>query len=148
VVIERLRDGGLLVNSSRLEQPPMDFAPPTPRAAREAPPRSRAAMLAELLAPAIMPASEDAPSCAAADAALRSFNCPISLSPMRDPVVASDGHSYERAAITRWFARGGGAAPRSPCTNLPLDCRLVPNHALRSAIDEWRAAQAAGARAG
>lgn len=30
--------------------------------------------------------------------------CPITLSVMVDPVVAADGQSYERAAITRWFA--------------------------------------------
>ena len=30
--------------------------------------------------------------------------CPITLSMMGDPVVANDGHSYERAAIATWLA--------------------------------------------
>ena len=51
---------------------------------------------------------------------------------MRDPVVAADGHSYERAEIEARFARGLRA---SPCTRAPLaHCELIPNHALRDAI--------------
>lgn len=32
------------------------------------------------------------------------FVCSITAELMRDPVMAYDGHSYERAAIERWFA--------------------------------------------
>jgi hypothetical protein len=31
--------------------------------------------------------------------------CPITQEPMRDPVVAADGHTYERSAIVRWYVR-------------------------------------------
>ena len=52
---------------------------------------------------------------------------------MSDPVVALDGHTYERRAIEQWFARG---RLTSPVTNLRLpSVALVPNHALKSAAD-------------
>jgi serine/threonine protein kinase len=60
------------------------------------------------------------------------FLCPIGLEPMRDPVVCSDGHSYERANIERWLRTSN----RSPKTNAALSSRaLFPNHALRSTIE-------------
>ena len=31
------------------------------------------------------------------------FLCPITFEIMQDPVVAADGHSYERSAITKWM---------------------------------------------
>jgi hypothetical protein len=41
--------------------------------------------------------------------------CPISGVPMDDPVIAADGHTYQRAAIEEWIARKqngeGGASP-------------------------------------
>ena len=64
----------------------------------------------------------------------RNFLCPIVATLMRDPVSAADGHSYERAAITKWLKDNG----TSPSTNLPLkNRRLVRNHALRGAIDAF-----------
>lgn len=57
------------------------------------------------------------------------------MSIMRDPVIAVDGHSYERTAIEQWFAAG---QTRSPKTNATLfDTLLVPNHALRNTIEEY-----------
>merc|ERR1712039_216036 len=57
---------------------------------------------------------------------------PISHEIMTDPVVAADGHSYERSSIAHWFQRSN----RSPITNLPLaHVNLVPNHALRKHIE-------------
>ncbi len=38
--------------------------------------------------------------------------------PYVDPVMAADGHVYERAALTDWFERGHRT---SPSTNLPLE---------------------------
>ncbi|GAB5033304.1 Hypothetical protein NocV09_01300450 [Nannochloropsis oceanica] len=35
---------------------------------------------------------------------LARISCPITSLPMRDPVSAADGHTYERNAILRWFA--------------------------------------------
>ena len=64
------------------------------------------------------------------------FLCAIGMSLMRDPVMAADGHSYERALIEDWLRQ----SDRSPKTNLPLASRtLTPNHALRSAIDAYAA---------
>ncbi|EKX45487.1 hypothetical protein GUITHDRAFT_53147, partial [Guillardia theta CCMP2712] len=31
------------------------------------------------------------------------FLCPISMEVMKDPVIAMDGHSYERQNIERWL---------------------------------------------
>jgi hypothetical protein len=53
---------------------------------------------------------------------------------MRDPYVAADGYTYEAEAFRKWLASGHDT---SPMTNLKLEhCNLVPNHALRSAIQE------------
>lgn len=71
----------------------------------------------------------------------RGFLCPITLELMADPVMAADGHSYERKAITAWLR----AHDTSPTTNLPLPHKLlVDNHALRSAIEDFRLKQVAG----
>ena len=52
---------------------------------------------------------------------------------MGDPVVANDGHSYERAAIAAWLE----THDTSPMTNDPLAHKhLTPNIAIRSAIFE------------
>ena len=64
----------------------------------------------------------------------RGFMCPVTLELMKDPVLASDGHSYERKAIELWLSKNDS----SPVTNLPLPNKgLVPNHALRAAIEEY-----------
>lgn len=61
-----------------------------------------------------------------------SFLCPITREPMTDPVICCDGHTYERSAIEVWLRNNS----RSPKTNQPLASKeLIPNHALRSAID-------------
>ena len=71
----------------------------------------------------------------------REFECPITNDIMNDPVVASDGHSYERTAIQQWIARN----PASPVTNEPLSsCELISNHNLRSQIQKVRAVCSAG----
>lgn len=64
-----------------------------------------------------------------------SFLCPITCCIMTDPVVAADGHSYDRHAIKEWLILSNGN--RSPKTNVELpNLNLTPNHTLRSAIDE------------
>ena len=46
---------------------------------------------------------------------------------MRDPVVAGDGFTYERAALERWLAARGAV---SPVTGAPLPHpHIVPNQA-------------------
>ena len=62
------------------------------------------------------------------------FECPITSELMHDPVIADDGHSYERTAIESWFGTGNRT---SPVTGKALPTqRLHPNHALRIAIDQ------------
>jgi serine/threonine protein kinase len=69
-----------------------------------------------------------------------SFYCPISQEIMSDPVVCSDGHTYERTSIEKWFDSRRPAPATSPSTNLPLaNTTLISNHALRSAISEFSA---------
>jgi len=62
------------------------------------------------------------------------FVCPISFELMLDPVMCSDGHTYERAAIEDWLS----SHTTSPKTNEELQTTaLFPNHNLRAAIDEY-----------
>ena len=59
------------------------------------------------------------------------FLCPISMEVMTDPVIAADGHTYERRAIEAWFGR----AHTSPTTNAPLPhLNLIPAHTIKSLI--------------
>ena len=68
---------------------------------------------------------------------LPSFLCPISQEVMNDPVIAFDGHCYERYHITKWFYKKG---PISPLTNTPLPTTtVIRNHTLRKAIEEYYA---------
>ena len=65
--------------------------------------------------------------------------CPITLDRFRDPVVAADGHTYERAAIERWVraAKEVERWPLSPVTLQHLrSTRLLPNFAMRKAVAE------------
>ncbi|CAM8894416.1 unnamed protein product [Rhodiola kirilowii] len=63
------------------------------------------------------------------------FICPIFQEVMQDPHVAADGFTYEAEAIGGWLDSGHNT---SPMTNVTLaHNNLVPNHALRSAIQEW-----------
>jgi hypothetical protein len=65
-----------------------------------------------------------------------SFVCPITLQIMRDPVLLSDGLSYERVVIENWLANNR----TSPMTNEFLVHKTVtPNIALRQTINEWMA---------
>lgn len=57
--------------------------------------------------------------------------CPITGVPMIEPVVAADGHTYERHAIARWLQ----TSSRSPLTGEILAHReLVPNYLLLSSL--------------
>ena len=63
----------------------------------------------------------------------RIFTCPISHDIMEDPVICSDGQTYERSAIQPWFDLGNNT---SPITNAALaNTILIPNIALRQAIE-------------
>lgn len=45
------------------------------------------------------------------------FLCPITHKVMREPVIAADGHSYERKAILKWLIQ----SDKSPITNTKLN---------------------------
>lgn len=48
---------------------------------------------------------------------------------MEDPVIAADGHTYERDAMQKWLAEHG----TSPVTGHTLEhSMLIPNMILRS----------------
>ena len=59
------------------------------------------------------------------------MKCPITGGYFVDPVVTVDGHTYERAAIERWFRRKN----TSPITNKPLASkRIVPSLYTRQTV--------------
>ncbi len=65
-------------------------------------------------------------------AAPRELICPITQELMKDPVVAEDGHTYERSSLITWFNMG---RTRSPVTNSFLTSTtdaLLPNLAVGS----------------
>jgi len=63
------------------------------------------------------------------------YLCSITGDVMADPVSTADGFSYEREAILEWFMLGNQT---SPLTGAPLvRSDLVPNHALRAAIQQY-----------
>lgn len=63
------------------------------------------------------------------------YLCPITLSLMRDPVLAADGHSYERTAISKWLQKHD----TSPKNGNKLEhLNLTTNHAIRSLIEEFK----------
>ena len=83
----------------------------------------------DLSQPAILNMSEPTPS---------AFVCPITCEVMEEPVVTSDGQSYDRPAIQHWLQTHN----TSPLTNAQLtSTALLSNIALRHAIEEWRARQ-------
>lgn len=50
---------------------------------------------------------------------------------MVDPVIAADGHTYERAALQDWLHH----SYMSPVTQSPLEhTRLVANQAIKNAL--------------
>ncbi|XWS46103.1 hypothetical protein CRYUN_Cryun14cG0034700 [Craigia yunnanensis] len=63
------------------------------------------------------------------------FICPILQGVMTDPHVAADGYTYEATELQGWLAEHD----TSPMTNLRLQNHdLIPNHPLRSAIQQWQ----------
>lgn len=63
------------------------------------------------------------------------FCCPILFERMADPVVASDGHTYEREAIMAILGAQGSKI--SPLTREPLSEVVVPNRALLRRIHAY-----------
>ncbi|MDF2866553.1 MAG: hypothetical protein K0S11_23 [Gammaproteobacteria bacterium] len=62
-----------------------------------------------------------------------SIRCPISGSRMRDPVIAEDGHTYERIYIQEWLRNHD----TSPLTGLKIGRTLTSNYTMKKLIDEY-----------
>ena len=59
--------------------------------------------------------------------------CPITQEMMVEPVIAADGHTYERESIERWLS--GASHQRSPTTNAAMLSRnLTANRLVSSMI--------------
>ena len=75
------------------------------------------------------------PAASAPEPIPQSWYCPLTHELMREPVMLADsesGHSYERAAIEDWLARGHLT---DPITNMQLPSgRLIPNRNLKESI--------------
>jgi len=64
------------------------------------------------------------------------YKCPIGHNIMRDPVIAADGHIYDRSNIYNWFVQSNST--RSPMTNVVMDTNTVfPVNYLRRQIKDW-----------
>jgi hypothetical protein len=73
----------------------------------------------------------------------QSFLCPITGEAMQDPVMDPEGNSYERTAIEEWLEK----SQTSPVTRTFLAASsLMPNRALKDAIQGYQVSQKAGAK--
>ena len=68
--------------------------------------------------------------------------CPISFERMVEPVIASDGHTYERAEIQQWFDLHNTTSPKT--REILTSLVLTPNLSLKTQILEWVDDQARG----
>jgi len=72
------------------------------------------------------------------------LQCPISQQFMADPVIAADGHTYERSSIESWFRSKG--KPVSPITHTDLaNDKVIQNWAVRKILQDFSAAELEGA---
>jgi hypothetical protein len=62
--------------------------------------------------------------------------CPITQEIMDDPVIAQDGHTYERTAIKRWLDMGKRVSPKTGARLLSTE--LISNHAMHSLIEDLK----------
>jgi len=65
---------------------------------------------------------------------INDLTCPLSKDILVDPVVGSDGHTYERYYIQMHFNTSRGT-PKSPITHEIMTRTLLPNHAVKKLID-------------
>lgn len=63
------------------------------------------------------------------------FCCSISLQLMRDPVIVSSGHTYDRNSIAEWINSGHHTCPKSGQSL--TQTALIPNYALKSLVQQW-----------
>jgi len=60
--------------------------------------------------------------------------CPITHEILNDPVILSDGITYEKEAVIKWFETAGYI---SPVTRSKVDKDILPNIAIRQIISEY-----------
>ena len=65
---------------------------------------------------------------------MSNYTCPITNEPFTDPVIASDGHTYERLAIEEWFKNHN----TSPMTRSIINKNLIPNFIIKSELNSLR----------
>jgi hypothetical protein len=81
-------------------------------------------------------AAEDTPPAPESKQIPERLCCPISLELMERPVIAADGHTYDRSSIEDWLARGNTT---SPTTGAKLEhLHLADNHLVRSMVSEYQ----------
>jgi len=65
------------------------------------------------------------------DLSIDLFVCPLSHEIFNDPVVAEDGHLYERSAIDEWLTGNES----SPITREPIGNKLVESYTIKNIIE-------------
>jgi hypothetical protein len=61
--------------------------------------------------------------------------CPITLELFNDPVIAQDGNTYERKAISEWISQHG----KSPITTKSISINhLTPNDVIKDAVQAFK----------
>lgn len=64
---------------------------------------------------------------------IEAFICPITLEKFTNPVIAADGHTYEKKAILQWLETHN----TSPLTGQKLTSKLIVNNfALKDCMEE------------
>ncbi len=72
--------------------------------------------------------------CAAEEADSEILECPITKTLLEDPVVATDGYTYSRQAITTWLRKSN----TSPITREKIFSKLVPNRILAPLLEKQK----------
>lgn len=63
------------------------------------------------------------------------ITCPLTQTIMSDPVIDTQGNTYERSAIETWIATR--SPPTDPINRQPITNMLIPNMAIRSLIQQY-----------
>jgi serine/threonine protein kinase len=71
------------------------------------------------------------------DNLMKAMECPLTMDIMANPVVASDGRSYDRGALEQWLQEHN----TSPITREPISQVVYPNRAMKDIIVEFQCQQ-------
>jgi hypothetical protein len=133
--------------SKKPSAPPTPSAPPAAQTSskKKAPVATTAAIATAVNSPPPIAASSEPPA---------ELLCPLTGKVMSDPVICSDGHTYERMAIEQHFQSqidlqhqlsGDASSPTvvtSPLTKQRLDsAALIPNRAVQNMVAKFHASQ-------